>query len=214
MPSPRSALFVCHTPHGFGLVLAGSMTTAQFVHMREGDAKVGVWLRPGSRYLFQPFELGGLRDQVVVLRDLNNSVIDTHEERILDADTPKRQAELLQQCVRQLIDQGLIVRDKMIDQAVARVYELDGQAKVANITPVGLSYRQFVRRCHTFTGYSPKGLLRAQRLHVAAQQLDSSSMSIAQLAVDHGYADHAHFTREFREVIKVIPSDFTRHQSI
>jgi AraC-like DNA-binding protein len=72
----------------------------------------------------------------------------------------------------------------------------------------GISERTLRRRCIEVFGYGFKTLqkiLRFQRfLHVAAQ---SRGTSLANLALECGFADHAHMSREVRTLCEATPSE-------
>lgn len=58
-------------------------------------------------------------------------------------------------------------------------------------------------------GLSPKWLIQRRRLHEAAERLASEDRhDLARLAADLGYADQAHFGRDWRAVTGVTPGEF------
>ena len=58
---------------------------------------------------------------------------------------------------------------------------------------LGLSERQLRRRCHAAAGYGPKTLQRVLRFR---RFLAVANGDLARAALDAGYADQAHLTRE------------------
>ncbi len=71
---------------------------------------------------------------------------------------------------------------------------------------VGLSPRTLVRLTRTRIGVTPKWLIECRRLQHAATTLWSEpSTDLAALAADLGYADQAHFTRRYHEVLGETP---------
>jgi AraC-like DNA-binding protein len=81
--------------------------------------------------------------------------------------------------------------------------------RLPNGQRVGLSKRQVRRRCVAAIGYAPKTLQRIarfQRLLAAAHtEVDEH---LADLAVEHGYADQAHLTSESRRLTGLPPAAF------
>ncbi|REJ80296.1 MAG: AraC family transcriptional regulator [Acidobacteria bacterium] len=64
----------------------------------------------------------------------------------------------------------------------------------------GLSPRQFRRRFRAAVGLSPREVRRNQRVRVTLERaVDHEASGWAELAVEQGFADQAHFCREFRE---------------
>ena len=73
----------------------------------------------------------------------------------------------------------------------------------------GLSVRSLQRLFGDYVGVSPKWVMRRARLHEAALRADGGEpVDWAALAIDLGYADQAHLTREFSATIGVPPSRY------
>jgi AraC-like DNA-binding protein len=87
--------------------------------------------------------------------------------------------------------------DQLVAAAVARLGNTRPRPVSAIGQELGISERQLRRRFHATVGYGPKTLarvLRFQRMLAIARQ--RSSRDLGQLAIDAGYADQAHMTRE------------------
>ncbi|MBK9102708.1 MAG: helix-turn-helix transcriptional regulator [Austwickia sp.] len=73
---------------------------------------------------------------------------------------------------------------------------------------VGLSERSLQRLLAKRVGISPRWLIRRQRLHEGSLRLQSGQVELAALAYELGYADQAHFTRDFRAATGLTPGRF------
>lgn len=71
-----------------------------------------------------------------------------------------------------------------------------------------LSTSQYAVRFRELTGDSPKNYFMALRLHRAAQLLDTTSASITAIARSVGFDDPLYFSRVFRRLHEVSPSDY------
>jgi AraC-like DNA-binding protein len=60
----------------------------------------------------------------------------------------------------------------------------------------------------TYVGVTPKWVLQRYRLHEAAEQLAGPNPPFAALAASLGYADQAHFGRDFKRTIGQTPRSF------
>jgi AraC-like DNA-binding protein len=82
----------------------------------------------------------------------------------------------------------------------ARVEALAGE--------LGLSERQLRRRCHAAVGYGPKTLQRVLRFGRFLAQADAAGADrdLARIALDAGYADQAHLTRECTRLAGLAPA--------
>jgi AraC-like DNA-binding protein len=78
-------------------------------------------------------------------------------------------------------------------------------------TRMGLSRRALERTFRLAVGLTPKWVIRQYRLQAAADRAaQGGTVSWSRLAHDLGYADQAHFTRDFRAVLGVKPTEFLR----
>ena len=78
---------------------------------------------------------------------------------------------------------------------------------------LGLSSYYFARQFKQSTGQSPYQYIKNLRLERAKVLLDTKPhLSITSIAFQLGFADHSHFTKQFRERYKLTPSDYrNRH---
>ncbi len=79
---------------------------------------------------------------------------------------------------------------------------------------IGRDVRTLERRFRRYVGVTPKWVLQRYRLHEAAEQLGGPrSPALASLAASLGYADQAHFTRDFKRMVGRTPQSFARGRS-
>jgi AraC-like DNA-binding protein len=75
----------------------------------------------------------------------------------------------------------------------------------------GLDRRALQRGFQTYVGVSPKWVIQRYRLHEAAMQLAGPQPpTLAALAASLGYADQAHFGRDFKRAVGETPRSFGR----
>ncbi len=72
----------------------------------------------------------------------------------------------------------------------------------------GVGERTLQRLLHKRIGLGPKWLIRRRRLQEAADRLRDSGVELAGVAAELGYADQAHFTRDFRRASGLTPGEF------
>jgi AraC-like DNA-binding protein len=102
-------------------------------------------------------------------------------------------------------EEGLLVN--------AIVEYVEGDPRVQRVSQVcekfDLSERSLQRLTARRIGLTPKWLVQRRRLHEAAERLSSAEPpDLARVAVDLGYADQAHFTRDFRTVTGLTPGEY------
>ncbi|WP_336652601.1 MULTISPECIES: AraC family transcriptional regulator [unclassified Leucobacter] len=91
--------------------------------------------------------------------------------------------------------------DALADPGIVRVDQLSERLHASTRTLQRLADRCF--------GLSLHSMIRRRRIQEGAEQLrEHPELSIAALASDLGYADHAHFTTDFKRLLGVTPSEY------
>jgi len=75
---------------------------------------------------------------------------------------------------------------------------------------VGMSVRQFNRRFQEVFGTNPRSFLIKTRVHAACDELRTTNVNIAELAVDLGFYDQSSFTQHFRKHMGVTPLQYRK----
>ncbi len=117
-----------------------------------------------------------------------------------------------------MIEDFLRLQGAHADENVALVRELvDRVARDRTITRVAqLSEkpRALQRLFRRYVGVSPKWVIRRSRLQNAAQALAANAeVDLVGLALELGYADQAHFVRDFRDLVGATPGAYARRNS-
>ncbi|WP_431844196.1 helix-turn-helix domain-containing protein [Calidifontibacter indicus] len=114
----------------------------------------------------------------------------------------------------------------------ARVGEVSSVARHANMMPevligeggantpaeaaarLAVSLRTLQRMTHRYIGLPPAAIIRRRRLQDAAQLVrEQPNVSLATIAADLGYTDHAHLTSDFSSVLGFTPSGYRSESS-
>ncbi|HET9472995.1 MAG TPA: AraC family transcriptional regulator, partial [Steroidobacteraceae bacterium] len=150
-----------------------------------------------------PRQLRQLRDRIVDLAEL-----DTQLSRNLAVamDSFARGAERsLWQLFKTRCDAFPL--DARVEAAVARICSSTGCVRINTLArTAGMSMRGFQIRFHAAVGLAPKEFARLERLRATLRNLDQRGASIADLALDRGFADQAHVTREMRRITGLTPA--------
>jgi AraC-like DNA-binding protein len=91
--------------------------------------------------------------------------------------------------------------EALADPALTRVDQLPDRLHV--------SARTLQRVAERFFGLSLHSMIRRRRIQEGAERLrEHTGLGIADLASELGYADHAHFTTDFKRLLGVTPSEY------
>jgi len=100
-------------------------------------------------------------------------------------------------------------------EVVARIAEDRELKSVEELAATfDVSKRRLQRLFVDYVGTSPKWVIRRYRLQEAAEVMAAAeTIDWPQLAADLGYADQAHFIREFKRLVGKTPADYRRKLS-
>jgi AraC-like DNA-binding protein len=181
--------------HGEGTTFVGPDTTAKLVHCTSGDLMVGIRFLPGAG----GSALGVPLDE---LRDLRVDVAEVDPGFDLDGDLAP--AEVIARFIS-------AAQGRRADPLVAiAARQVDHHEVGAVARDLHLSERQLLRRFHAAVGYGPKTLSRVLRFHRFVNAIDRGRNDLAALALEAGYADQAHLTRETTRLAGLPPAALIR----
>ena len=84
----------------------------------------------------------------------------------------------------------------------------DSELSIEDIgSDIGLSRVQLYRKVKALTGHSPVELIRTARLEKARQMLQSTDMTISEVAYSVGFSAPSYFTKCFRDEFGISPSE-------
>ncbi|HYL04980.1 MAG TPA: helix-turn-helix domain-containing protein [Thermoanaerobaculia bacterium] len=100
----------------------------------------------------------------------------------------------------------------LVDRIVGRIAADRDIARVEDLAQaVSLGRRTLERLFREYVGPSPKWVIRQYRLQAAADEAAKGRVANwSRLASDLGYADQAHFIRDFRAILGATPTEFAR----
>jgi AraC-like DNA-binding protein len=180
---------------GRGTSVAGPDTTAKHVARAPGDLLVGMRLLPGAGGGVLGVPLDALRDTRADVADVNRA-FDVRGDRAPD--------EVIERF-------AAVAADRLADPLVATAAQRLAEQEVRDVADdLGISERQLRRRFHAAAGYGPKTLARVLRFRRFVDGIDAGRTDLSRLALDAGYADQAHLTRETTRITGAPPQAFMR----
>lgn len=200
-----------HFPIGGHPQLIGPLTGPEIEVIPARTTIVGVRFQPGTAPPL-PAVLDDLVDQRLSLAELWGSSVDRLAEAMARAEAPERALVALQADLRQEFRRPARV-DPLVREAVRALMPWHPVTIDTLATHLALSASQLRRRCRHAVGVSPKVLQRTLRFQgfLALAQAGASASGrrgadgMAGLAVDVGYSDQAHLSRECLRLTGLTP---------
>lgn len=195
--------------------VVGAMSQADVVPLAGSVDLLGVRFRPGRALPFLHVPLGELADREVPLDAVWGRAADSLADTVGGA-APAGRVDALE---RVLLG---VLRRRWEDAIATRAVDLYRRNRgVCTVRAVaaalGVGERRLERAFDRSVGLSPKRLARVLRfLHAVRQIGRRTHRGGAALALEVGYADQAHFIREFKALAGVTPTEFAaeRHAGI
>ena len=183
-----------------------------FEYRQEGVGRVlGVRFRAGGFRGVLGGSVATITDRTIPLSSVYELDVEAAEASVLGAEGDAGMMEAAEAILRTRMPpadetagtvSGIVERIEA-DRTINRVDELAAQ--------VGLGERALQRLFSDYVGVSPKWVIRRFRLHDAASRLaNEEDVNLTYLAQELGYADQAHFARDFKAMVGRSPSDYRR----
>jgi AraC-like DNA-binding protein len=189
---------------GHGAFVAGPDTGAWLSSAPAGTVLVGARFRAGAGGAALGLPLSELLNQRVDLAEL--------QPRLADQLDPDLSADAALQRLIAVASKLAQTPDPAVYAAVRRLH--DPRARVETLADeLGFSERQLRRRFHAAVGYGPKTLQRVLRFRRFLEHADAGA-DLARAALDAGYADQAHLTRDCARLSGLTPSRLTSERAI
>lgn len=197
------------------MVVVGTMTEPLRVIRRPSSRLFGVRFRPALATSLMAAPADALTDEIVAPDDAGVVLPLDVASRLADAPHDTARVALLD---RALIDAWRSARervDRPIAQAAALIERTGGGLRVGQLADrVGVGRRQFERRFRAAVGVPAGTAGRVARFQSALHALlDRPDTPLSWIALDAGYHDQAHFTREFGRLAGETPGQYRARRS-
>jgi AraC-like DNA-binding protein len=190
-------------------VLSGARSNCFVIDTCQEERVVGVQFRPGGAFPFLPMPASEAQDKSINLEDLWSRRAGEIREQLLSACTTVEVLETLENLLfKQLV--------RPLDSHPAIAYALDefqASTHAGRVAPVinsiGLSPRRFIELFRRHVGLPPKTYCRVRRFqHVLQTIYKRTEVDWAEVALDCGYYDQAHFIHDFQSFSGLTPSAY------
>lgn len=195
------------SPTDLGHAVVGGARSTFYVRDVTGPSQsVGAMLRPGAAALLCGGSAAELAGTHTALEALWGSDAARALERLQEARTPERRLEILEAILAARLPRvrGL---HPAVAEALERVAEAPSVAELVRTS--GYSHRRFVELFEDAVGLTPKRYARVLRLQRVLRRLSSApAVPLAELALDEGYGDQSHLSREVLEMTGLSPARY------
>ena len=189
-------------------VVGGARSTFYARDISKPSSSAGAQLLPGASELLFGVPAHELAERHTLLDDLWGQSANSAREQLLEAVSLEQKMEVL---ISLLAARLPAVRGlhPAVAQALEQFWTTNDVRKV--VVASGYSHRQFIALFRRAVGLTPKLYCRVVRFQKALEHAAADpTASCVDLAIDAGYSDQPHFTREFREFAGVTPEQYRK----
>jgi AraC-like DNA-binding protein len=184
-------------------VIGGARATYYVRDTPPASRSIGAQFHPGAAALLLGVPAGDLAALHTPLEALWGYSATIARERLQEAGSPERQLAIFESLLLARLPR-LRAMHPAVAQALQQFVCTHDVSTVVKAS--GYSHRRFIELFRHSVGLTPKVYCRVLRFQRAVERLSRrTAASLAEIAVDAGYSDQAHFTREFREFTGVAP---------
>jgi AraC-like DNA-binding protein len=195
--------------HGMGYAVVGGARSTYYVRdVSEPVSSVAAQLLPGSSQPLFGIPAAEFTERHTSLDDVWGQAASRIREQLLE---------------RSSLDERLDVFEATLISRLPRVHglhpavahALDHFNRTADVRKVvkqtGYSHRRFIELFNRAVGLTPKFYCRVLRFQQVIERLAASpGATRVDVALDAGYSDQAHLSREFREFAGITPSEYSK----
>ncbi|AOZ93888.1 AraC family transcriptional regulator [Paenibacillus crassostreae] len=191
-----------------GLSRINGIESKKSTYILQGEGRiVGVLYRPGAFHCYRgipmtaltnrtasiseffPFDAKTAENEIFAHASLDNILVGLETLLTQNLPQPDQNVDLLNRIIDRMIEDRSIIRVEII------------------VKDFHISHRTLQRLFKQYIGVSPKWVIKRYRMHEASEAIEKGA-DIAHLALELGYFDQAHFSKDFKEVIGKSPKDY------
>jgi AraC-like DNA-binding protein len=191
-----------------GCMLSGPRTRYFVIDTRDQTAVMGVHFRPGGAFPFFRAPASELADQSIALDALWGPAASEMRERLLASPTPEGKFRVLEACLLAQLAKPL-ERHPAVSFGIEQLRGYRQPTVADVVDKAGFSQRRFIQLFGEQVGLTPKVFGRVSRFQRAVQTAHGAGeIDWADLALDCGYYDQAHFVHDFQSFAGITPSTY------
>ncbi|MDF2651939.1 MAG: AraC family transcriptional regulator [Paenibacillus sp.] len=187
--------------------ISGIESGKSAVVLQEEGEIVGVLFRPGAFHCYFQAPVSSLTDRIVSISDYFPLDQNAFEGELFALEDKEKRIELVERLLRRSMPE----RDKTVDllnEIINGIIHDRDITKVEHLVDrFNIAKRTLQRLFSQYIGVSPKWVIQRYRMHEAGELIESG-MDLTRLAMNLGYTDQAHFSKDFKAAIGKSPKQY------
>jgi AraC-like DNA-binding protein len=165
--------------------------------------------KPNGLYPFLKFPLSEIILKPFDLNDIIGSLTDKFENEIYNLHNDEAKFIKMEELLINEISFNH-ANNAFVDYSLMNIHQSKGVIKVTEIcNQLNINDKYLQRKFSEYIGVSPKYYIQIIRFNNAIKSLSKSNKpDLIRVALENGYYDHAHFTKEFKKFAGLTPTDY------
>jgi len=188
-------------------IVGGVRDAAYLKDSSDPAPTVGAVFRPGAAGAFLGAPTGSFADRHTPLDAFWGGAVESLRDELNETPDLARRIDILEQVLLRRLP-----RIRGVDPAIVQAALLLQRRPVGKVAAaLDWSHRHFIARFSEAIGLSPKRYARLARFGRVLLRLErQKGTGLAEIAQDAGYADQAHFNRDFRDFAGISPGEYRK----
>ncbi|EOQ96220.1 DNA-binding helix-turn-helix protein [Leptospira wolbachii serovar Codice str. CDC] len=188
------------------------VTKGRFSTLLEGKGSVfGIKFRPGGFYPFFQKNIAVLTDKTIPISELTKEEILPLEKEIFQKEDEESRIKIVETWLENILperDPKILFINTIID----RIKDDRSIQSVEQITKLySIQLRSLQRLFQEYVGVSPKWVIQRFRIQEVAERIEKEkTIPYAEMALELGYYDQAHFIKDFKNTIGLSPEEYLK----
>ncbi len=201
-----------------GSIVCGPHSQFFVIDTASQESVMGIHFKPGGAFPFLGVPTVAVRNLHVSLDDLWGGAAARLRQRLLEAPTPEGKFDVLEKALLARAG-GRLGHHPAVAYALKEFQGKPGIRTIAEVSSqMGFSAKRFIQVFSQEVGLTPKLFCRVRRFQRVIRGLAAGrSVEWADVAVEGGYYDQAHFIHDFNAFSGINPSTYlaqrTEHQN-
>ena len=191
----------------------GLRSKHSYIHQTGNIHIFGISCYPFGLYPFVHKSLSGIHDKIVDLFELSMPLARKLEFAVSNKTSIEKTIENIEKalCLELQVDDEYKNKANLMQNFL----DLENDSTIQSFClDQGINKKTFKRNVLYYTGYTPKILRSIRRFQKVGNQLiDQRPEQLSGIAYDNGFADQAHFIREFRKFSGASPRTFEQEKN-
>ncbi|TGL44619.1 AraC family transcriptional regulator [Leptospira perdikensis] len=188
------------------------VTRGRFSTLLKGKGSVfGIKFRPGGFYPFFQQFVSNLTDKTVPISELTKEDILPLEKEIFQKEDEESRINIVETWLEKILPEP-DPKIPLINTIIDKIKEDRAIQSVEQITKLySIKLRNLQRLFQEYVGVSPKWVIQRFRIQEVAERMEKEkTIQFADLALDLGYYDQAHFIKDFKNTIGLSPEEYLK----